>query len=166
MSLINDIKIYFRMMFNYKPKTFWNELLTNSFDLKGVGHYRLSNEENLKMYEDKKTILKTEMEKAGIKVEIVSNGEEAIDAALHKNYDLILMDIQMPEMDGFEATKLIRQNDVRAPIIALTAHALSEQRERALAQGFTDYLTKPISREKLLSTIRDHTLHKTDEKSF
>ena len=49
MGLYNDVKIYFKMMFNYKPKTFWNELLTNSFDLKGVGHYRLSNEENLKM---------------------------------------------------------------------------------------------------------------------
>ena len=45
------------MMFSYKPKTFWNDLLTNSFDLKGVGHYRLSNEENLKMYEDKKRII-------------------------------------------------------------------------------------------------------------
>lgn len=68
MALLNDIKIYFKMMFNYKPKTFWNELLTNSFDLKGVGHYRMSNEENLKMYEEKKTILKTEMDKAGIKI--------------------------------------------------------------------------------------------------
>ncbi len=68
MALLNDIKIYFKMMFNYKPKTFWNELLTNSFDLKGVGHYRMSNEENLKMYEEKKTILKSEMDKAGIKI--------------------------------------------------------------------------------------------------
>ena len=68
MALVNDIKIYFKMMFNYKPKTFWNELLTNSFDLKGVGHYRLSNEENLKMYEEKKAILIAEMDKAGVKV--------------------------------------------------------------------------------------------------
>jgi hypothetical protein len=49
MPLLNEIKIYFRMLFSYKPKTFWNDLLTNSIDLKGVGHYRLSNEENLKM---------------------------------------------------------------------------------------------------------------------
>lgn len=68
MPLINEIKIYFRMLFNYKPKTFWNDLLTNSFDLKGVGHYRLSNEENLKMYEKKKDILKGEMDKAGISI--------------------------------------------------------------------------------------------------
>lgn len=68
MSVINEIKIYFRMLFNYKPKTFWNELLTNSFDLKGVGHYRMSNEENLKMYEKKKEILAEQMNKAGIKI--------------------------------------------------------------------------------------------------
>jgi SAM-dependent methyltransferase len=68
MPLVNEIKIYFRMLFSYKPKTFWNDLLTNSFDLKGVGHYRLSNEENLKMYEKKKEILKGEMDKAGISI--------------------------------------------------------------------------------------------------
>jgi SAM-dependent methyltransferase len=68
MSVINEIKIYFRMLFNYKPKTFWNELLTNSFDLKGVGHYRMSNEENLKMYEKKKEILAEQMKNAGIKI--------------------------------------------------------------------------------------------------
>lgn len=68
MSLVNDIKIYFRMLFNYKPKTFWNELLSNSFDLRGVGHYRMSNEENLKMYEEKKKILAGEMQKAGVNI--------------------------------------------------------------------------------------------------
>ncbi|MBZ0204592.1 MAG: class I SAM-dependent methyltransferase [Ignavibacteria bacterium] len=68
MSLFKDAKIYFRMMFSYKPKTFWNELLTNSFDLKGVGHYRLSNEENLKMYETKKKILDSELKKSGINI--------------------------------------------------------------------------------------------------
>jgi SAM-dependent methyltransferase len=57
MTLAKDIKIYFKMLFSYKPKTFWNELLSNSFDLRGVGHYRMSNEENLKMYEEKKKII-------------------------------------------------------------------------------------------------------------
>jgi SAM-dependent methyltransferase len=65
MPLLHDIKIYFQMMFNYKPKKFWNELLSNSFDLRGVGHYRMSNEENLKMYEEKKKILTGEMIKTG-----------------------------------------------------------------------------------------------------
>jgi SAM-dependent methyltransferase len=68
MSLLKDIKIYFKMMFSYKPKTFWNEILTNSFDLRGVGHYRLSNEENLKMYEEKKSIIAAEMKKNGITI--------------------------------------------------------------------------------------------------
>ena len=73
MKLVKDIKIYFKMLFNYKPKTFWNELLSNSFDLRGVGHYRLSNEENLKMYEEKKKIISEEMTKHGVKVTDTAN---------------------------------------------------------------------------------------------
>jgi len=83
MPILNDIKIYFRMMFSYKPKTFWNDLLTNSFDLKGVGHYRLSNEENLKMYEEKKKILSTEMEKCGI---IISPDTNIIEIGIGVGY--------------------------------------------------------------------------------
>jgi len=68
MSLFKDLKIYFRMLFNYKPKKFWNELLSSSFDLRGVGHFRMSNEENLKMYEEKKRILSEEVKKTGINI--------------------------------------------------------------------------------------------------
>jgi ubiquinone/menaquinone biosynthesis C-methylase UbiE len=68
MTLVKDIKIYFKMLFSYKPKTFWNELLSNSFDLRGVGHYRMSNEENLKMYEKKKRIISYELEKHKITI--------------------------------------------------------------------------------------------------
>jgi SAM-dependent methyltransferase len=74
MTLIKDIKIYFRMLFSYKPKTFWNELLSNSFDLRGVGHFRMSNEENLKMYEEKKKIIIAEMQKNHINI----NGSTAV----------------------------------------------------------------------------------------
>ncbi|HJY64909.1 MAG TPA: class I SAM-dependent methyltransferase [Ignavibacteria bacterium] len=63
-----DIKIYFKMMFSYKPKKFWNELLSNSFDLRGVGHFRMSNEENLKMYELKKKIIDDEIKKTGLNI--------------------------------------------------------------------------------------------------
>lgn len=70
---LKDIKIYFRMLFNYKPKIFWNDLLSNSFDLKGVGHYRLSNEENLRMYEKKKRILEGEIDKTGVKITPATN---------------------------------------------------------------------------------------------
>jgi len=68
MPLIKDLKIYFNMLFNYKPKKFWNEMLSGSFDLRGVGHFRKSNEENLKMYEEKKAIIEKQMSSAGIKV--------------------------------------------------------------------------------------------------
>lgn len=74
MSLIKDIKIYFRMLFSYKPKTFWNELLSNSFDLRGVGHFRMSNEENVRMYEVKKKIILTQMQKNQVNV----NGSSAV----------------------------------------------------------------------------------------
>ncbi len=57
------------MLFHYRPKTFWNEMLTDSFDLKGVGHFRMSNEENLKMYEEKKRIVSEEMQKAGVAID-------------------------------------------------------------------------------------------------
>ncbi|MCX7877460.1 MAG: class I SAM-dependent methyltransferase [Ignavibacteria bacterium] len=69
MSLISDIKIYFSMLFNYRPKKFWNDLLSNSFNLRGVGHYRLSEEENLKMYERKKEILQDEIQKHNLKID-------------------------------------------------------------------------------------------------
>lgn len=68
MSMLKNTKIYFKMLFSYKPKTFWNELLTASFDLRGVGHFRMSNEENLKMYEDKKRIIESELKKNNITI--------------------------------------------------------------------------------------------------
>jgi SAM-dependent methyltransferase len=74
MTLIKDIKIYLKMLFSYKPKTFWNELLTDSFDLRGVGHFRMSNEENLRMYEQKKKIILEEMQKNHVEL----NGSTAV----------------------------------------------------------------------------------------
>jgi SAM-dependent methyltransferase len=73
MTLVKDVKIYFKMLFSYKPKTFWNELLSNSFDLRGVGHYRMSNEENLKMYEEKKKIISDVMTKQDLKITSETN---------------------------------------------------------------------------------------------
>ena len=83
MSMLKDIKVYFRMLFNYKPKKFWNELLSNSFDLRGVGHYRLSSEENLKMYEKKKKILTGEMLKAQV---LVSPNTSIIEIGIGVGY--------------------------------------------------------------------------------
>jgi CheY-like chemotaxis protein len=93
--------------------------------------------------------------KRGHLVDVVSNGREAVAAVQRGTYDVILMDIQMPEMDGFEATHAIRAlpKAKDLPIIALTAHALSGERERCLAQGMTDYLAKPFKGHELFALI-------------
>jgi PAS domain S-box-containing protein len=94
---------------------------------------------------------------AGHSVTVVSDGSEAVKSAQSNRFDVILMDISMPELDGLEATKLIRSmpephGDI--PIIAMTAHALAGDRERFMSTGMQAYLTKPIRRNELLSTIQ------------
>ena len=85
------------------------------------------------------------------------NGNVAVQKFLLKPFDVILMDIQMPEMDGFEATKTIRecerQSGRRVPILALTAHAITGYRELCLSAGMADYLTKPLRPSDLLSAL-------------
>ena len=81
------------------------------------------------------------------------NGEEAVSMFLQQQPDLILMDIQMPVVDGHEATAAIRQLSVTIPIVALTAFAYPEDRKRALENGFTDFMTKPISAKLLLERL-------------
>ena len=89
---------------------------------------------------------------------IVGNGRKAVTAVAEDRYDLILMDVQMPEMDGFEATAKIRELEEKkgdhTPIIAMTAHAMKGDRERCLEAGMDDYVPKPISSEALLNAIR------------
>jgi len=93
------------------------------------------------------------LEKRGHRVTVTANGREAVEAVAKQSFDLVLMDIQMPEMDGFEATAAIRQrekhNGAHIPIVALTAHAMKGDRERCLAAGMDDYLSKPIRSQEL-----------------
>ena len=86
----------------------------------------------------------------------VANGRLALEALRRQNYDVILMDLQMPEMDGFEATRRIRE-DAEGPqpfIVAVTAHAMLGDRERCLASGMDDYLSKPVQIESLQATLQ------------
>jgi CheY-like chemotaxis protein/two-component sensor histidine kinase len=109
------------------------------------------------------------LEGLGCQVDIVGNGREAVEALGRKSYDLVFMDCQMPDVDGFEATSIIREqernkNGRRVPIVALTAHALEGDREACLAADMDDYLAKPFTpeqlREKLELWIREE-LHAT-----
>src|SRR5437899_8458055 len=102
--------------------------------------------------------------KRGHQVDVVGNGREAVDAIGTHDYDLVLMDIQMPEMDGFAATQAIRAlpRGRSLPIIALTAHALSGERERCLERGMTGYLAKPFKAHDLFAAIERRTAATAD----
>ena len=105
---------------------------------------------------DNQRLLQHVLRTAGATVHLAINGTDAVAAArgATEPFDLVLMDMQMPEMDGYEATVALRAAGIRAPIVALTAHAMAGDRERCLAAGCNDYLTKPIDRATLLSACQ------------
>jgi signal transduction histidine kinase/CheY-like chemotaxis protein/HPt (histidine-containing phosphotransfer) domain-containing protein len=93
-------------------------------------------------------------ETIGFAIDIANNGKEAIDKALSNNYDLIFMDIQMPVLDGIEATKFLREEGITTPIIAMTANAICGDRESYIAQGMSDYISKPITYNSITDMIK------------
>ncbi|MBW2567177.1 MAG: response regulator [Deltaproteobacteria bacterium] len=113
-------------------------------------------------------VAETMLDKRGHRVFVASNGREALETLNKEHIDLILMDVQMPEMDGFEATELIRDrekaNGQHIPIVAMTAHAMTGDRERCLAAGMDSYISKPIRGEQLFTVIQSLAHRSQDKK--
>jgi CheY-like chemotaxis protein len=107
---------------------------------------------------DNQRLIAHVLRKAGAEVSVAENGQVAVDLALAatqagSSFDIILMDIQMPVMDGYEATKRLRSAGCVTPIIALTAHSMAEHRQKCLDAGCDDYMTKPCDWAMLLETV-------------
>jgi PAS domain S-box-containing protein len=97
------------------------------------------------------------LERCGCRVDVVSDGRQALDALVKQRYDAVLMDCEMLEMDGYNATAELRRREYgtrHTPVIAMTAHALPDDRARCLAAGMDDYVSKPIRREQLIDTLQ------------
>ena len=107
---------------------------------------------------DNALLIETHLKRAGHRLRLARNGREAVDAFREERFELILMDIQMPVMDGYSATRAIREREHEAalhptPIVALTAHALKEDEEKSLAAGCDGHLTKPVKKRELLEVV-------------
>ena len=103
---------------------------------------------------DNQFLIKTLLTRAGAKVTIAKDGMEAVQLAQADGFDVVLMDVQMPVLDGIDATKKLRESGYETPIVALTAHAMKEERDRTKEAGCNAHLTKPLQTEKLIATLK------------
>ncbi|MNK92412.1 Autoinducer 2 sensor kinase/phosphatase LuxQ [compost metagenome] len=108
---------------------------------------------------DNRELIKTLLKSSGLEITEAESGEKALNQASTQHFDLILMDIQMPGLDGYSTLLELRKRGFQGPVIALTAHAMKEDKDRALAAGFDDHLTKPINSKLLMQTIQSHLKH-------
>lgn len=155
-----------------KGSTFWftvplkkvsDQTTKESIDHSGSSNGYFNSEETLKILiaEDNQInqiVARKILEKEGFEVDIVDTGKQAVDAVQTGKYSFVFMDIQMPEMDGYEATRKIREleagTDKHTPIIALTASAMEKDREKCLNIGMDEYVPKPIEKEELLRVLK------------
>ena len=105
--------------------------------------------------EENRNLLSVVLEEAGVEHEMAENGQQAVDLARRENWDAILMDMQMPIMDGYTATRTLREQGYTAPIVALTAHAMRGDEQKCLDAGCTGFLTKPIDFDQLLMLLAE-----------
>jgi len=103
-------------------------------------------------------LIKRILEKAGVEVTIANDGKETLQQAQSKSFDLIFMDMMMPNMNGYEVTKVLRKAGLKTPIVALTANAMKEDREKCIETGCDDYLAKPIDNIKLFKILAKYLL--------
>lgn len=102
---------------------------------------------------DNQTLFSSLFENRGAKVSVANNGREGVDKAKSENFDVVIMDIQMPVLDGYEATKELIKSGYKTPIIALTAYAMKEEKERCLSVGCVAHLSKPLNLNQAIETI-------------
>ena len=102
---------------------------------------------------DNRVLISRFVKSTGAEIDCVDNGFDGVRSAMRGAYDLVLMDIQMPRMDGFEAVRTLRREGYRRPVVALTAHAMKGDREQCFAAGFDEHLIKPLSRAALVATL-------------
>jgi signal transduction histidine kinase/CheY-like chemotaxis protein len=141
---------------------FNSNLLTNpeinSTNLKDENKTLLLKDKKILLAEDSREnqiLFKIYLESEGAKLDIVDSGADAVRSGLKMNYDIILMDIQMPGIDGYEALQLLRESGYLGHIMALTAHAMKGEREKCLKAGFDGYLSKPVNKTRLVQYIVD-----------
>lgn len=108
--------------------------------------------------ETNRKYIKAVLNRMGLEVTLAPDGNVALQKALTHQFDLILMDMQMPHVNGYEATKSLRKEGITTPIIALTAYAMTEDRDKCLDAGCDDYLSKPVDHDKLLKILTKHLL--------
>ncbi len=125
------------------------DIMNNSYQFEPLLGHILVTEDN----KSNQTLIRVLLERMGLTLDIAEDGKQAVDMIPQKNYDLVLMDIQMPNMNGYEATQMLRKNGYDLPVIALTANAMTGDSEKCIQAGCNDYISKPVKQNILHETL-------------